>query len=73
MKQQEYIEAVLSACRYINVHYMENLSLEEVAAVSGFSKFHFTRIFKQYMNMTSMSTSILNASNAQRSFCTTKR
>ena len=31
---------------------MENLSLEEVAAVSGFSKFHFTRIFKQYMNMT---------------------
>ena len=52
MKQQEYIEAVLSACRYINVHYMENLSLEEVAAVSGFSKFHFTRIFKQYMNMT---------------------
>lgn len=30
---------------------MENLSLEEVAAVSGFSKFHFTRIFKQYMNM----------------------
>ena len=52
MKQQEYIEAVLSACRYINVHYMENLSLEKVAAVSGFSKFHFTRIFKQYMNMT---------------------
>ncbi len=52
MKQQEYIEAVLSVCRYINVHYMENLSLEEVAAVSGFSKFHFTRIFKQYMNMT---------------------
>lgn len=52
MKQQEYIEAVLNACSYINIHYMENLSLEEVAAVSGFSKFHFTRIFKQYMNMT---------------------
>ena len=26
--------------------------LREVAAVSGFSKFHFTRIFKRYMNMT---------------------
>ena len=52
IRDREYIEAVLSACRYINVHYMENLSLEEVAAVSGFSKFHFTRIFKQYMNMT---------------------
>lgn len=51
-KQQIYIEAVMGACSYINQHYMENLTLEEVAGVSGFSKFHFTRIFKQYMNMT---------------------
>ena len=51
-KQQEYIEAVMSACTYINQKYMENLTLEEVASVSGFSKFHFTRVFKQYMNMT---------------------
>ncbi|MCI5647952.1 MAG: helix-turn-helix domain-containing protein [Fusicatenibacter sp.] len=52
MKQQEYLEAVMNACNYINRHYMDNLTLEEVANVSGFSKFHFTRIFKQYMNMT---------------------
>ena len=51
-KQQEYIEAVMSACTYINRKYMENLTLEEVASVSVFSKFHFTRVFKQYMNMT---------------------
>lgn len=51
-KQQEYIEAVMSACTYINRKYTENLTLEEVASVSGFSKFHFTRVFKQYMNMT---------------------
>ncbi|MDY2937413.1 MAG: AraC family transcriptional regulator [Fusicatenibacter sp.] len=51
-KQQEYLEAVMNACNYINRHYMDNLTLEEVANVSGFSKFHFTRIFKQYMNMT---------------------
>lgn len=51
-KQQEYIGAVMSACTYINQKYMENLTLEEVASVSGFSKFHFTRVFKQYMNMT---------------------
>ena len=51
-KQQEYIEVVMSACTYINQKYMENLTLEEVASVSGFSKFHFTRVFKQYMNMT---------------------
>lgn len=52
VKKQTYIEAVMGACSYINQHYMENLTLEEVAGVSGFSKFHFTRIFKQYMNMT---------------------
>ena len=51
-KKQVYIEAVMGACSYINSHYQENLTLEEVAAVSGFSKYHFTRIFKQYMNMT---------------------
>lgn len=51
-KQQEYLEAVMSGCAYVNQHYMENLTLEEVAQISGFSKYHFTRIFKQYMNMT---------------------
>lgn len=51
-KERQYLEAVMSACTYINKHYMENLKLEEVAQIVGFSKYHFTRIFKQYMNMT---------------------
>lgn len=51
-KKKEYMETVMSACNYINQHYQEQLSLEEVAEVSGFSRFHFTRIFKQCMDMT---------------------
>lgn len=51
-KKKEYMETIMSACNYINQHYQEALSLEEVAEFSGFSKFHFTRIFKQCMNMT---------------------
>lgn len=51
-KQQNYIEPMLRTCEYINHHYMENLTLEQAAHISGFSKFHFTRIFKQFMNMT---------------------
>ena len=51
-KKKEYMETIMSACNYINRHYQEALSLEEVAEFSGFSKFHFTRIFKQCMNMT---------------------
>ena len=44
-KHKEYMETVMGACNYINQHYQENITLEEVASVSGFSKFHFTRIF----------------------------
>jgi AraC-type DNA-binding domain-containing proteins len=51
-KQQDHIETMLRTCEYINNHYMESLKLEQVAAISGFSKYHFTRVFKQFMNMT---------------------
>lgn len=51
-KQVEYVEIIMKACNYINQHYQEKLKLEDAAATVGFSKYHFTRIFKQYMNMT---------------------
>ena len=47
-----YLEVVMKACDYINSHYQEKLKLEDVAAIVGFSKYHFTRVFKQYKNMT---------------------
>lgn len=37
---------------HIEHHYAEPLSLEEVAELSGFSKFYFTRLFKQYTGKT---------------------
>ena len=37
---------------YINNHFTEDLSLEGVAAQAGFSKFHFSRLFKQYTDST---------------------
>lgn len=51
-KQREYLEVIMGVCSHINQHFQENLTLEEIAEISGFSKFHFTRVFKQYMNMT---------------------
>ncbi len=33
---------------YLDEHYAESLTLEKVADVAGFSKFHFSRLFKQY-------------------------
>ena len=51
-RKKEYMESVMNACNYINQHYKESLTLEQIADISGFSRFHFTRIFKSCMNMT---------------------
>ena len=51
-KQKEYVSKLNLILEYIDSHYVENLDLDTVAKVSGFSKFHFTRLFKQYMDMT---------------------
>jgi AraC-like DNA-binding protein len=37
---------------YIDSHYAENLTLEQVSAYMGFSKFYFSRLFKQYVGCT---------------------
>lgn len=37
---------------YIEDNYAEDLSLESVASTAGFSKFHFSRLFKQYTDTT---------------------
>ncbi len=42
----------MSVCSYINDHCVEDLSLEEVADLAGFSKYHFTRLFKNFTGMT---------------------
>ncbi|WP_455620313.1 AraC family transcriptional regulator [Eisenbergiella sp.] len=47
-KQQEYIEKFMSICTYINDHCTEDLSIEKLAARAGFSKYHFSRLFKQF-------------------------
>lgn len=36
---------------YINHNFTEELSLDTLAAIAGYSKFHFSRLFKKYNNM----------------------
>lgn len=52
MKQNEYIEKFMSICTYLNEHCTEDLNLDDISAMAGFSKFHFTRLFKQYTGQT---------------------
>ena len=50
-KQKEYIDKINSIFDYINNNLTEDLTLDRIASIAGFSKFHFSRIFKQYTNL----------------------
>lgn len=49
-KQKEYIQKFNAVFTYIDQNYMEDLDLETVANAAGFSKFHFSRLFRQFTN-----------------------
>jgi len=51
-KQKEYVQKFNSVMDYIDSHYMENLNLDDIASSIGFSKYHFSRLFKQYTSYT---------------------
>lgn len=42
----------LYICEYIDTHCTEDITLDEIAKIAGFSKYHFTRLFKQFTNNT---------------------
>lgn len=57
----EYNEKFSMVMKYIDANYMYDISLEQLADVAGYSKYHFSRIFKQYNSM-----SYLQYINARR-------
>ena len=50
-KREEYFEKFIEICNYINDHCAEELSLDDVANKCGFSKFYFSKLFKQFANV----------------------
>lgn len=51
-KQQEYVSKFNSVMAYIDEHFAEDFRLEDAASFTGFSKYHFSRLFKQYTGYT---------------------
>lgn len=51
-KQNDYVGRFNDIIDYINAHYADELTLEDVAARCGFSKFYFAKLFKEYSNTT---------------------
>ena len=53
IQQSQRIDPMImnSALSYIGDHYQQDLALEDVAAFAGFSKYYFSRLFKQFCGM----------------------
>jgi AraC-like DNA-binding protein len=49
--QDELAVKLTEICDYINLHCCEDLKLDELAALSGFSKYYFERLFKRFTGM----------------------
>lgn len=47
-KQKEYMERFQTILNYINLHFAEDITLEQTARQFGLSKYHFSRLFYQY-------------------------
>lgn len=47
-KRKEHTEKFMTVCNYIHEHYTEDLCLDDIARIAGFSKYHFTRLFKDF-------------------------
>ena len=46
--REEYATKFMEICDYISAHCAEDLKLDDIADMSGFSKFYFERLFKQF-------------------------
>lgn len=49
---EEQINAVRKIQKYIDEHYSENITMDEIAEIANYSKWHTHRIFIQYLKMT---------------------
>lgn len=47
-KQKDIVERINKVYDYLDANYMEDVSLEKAADIAGFSKFHFSRLFKEF-------------------------
>lgn len=47
-RTEAYNEKFDLVLKYIDNNYMNNISLDTLAGIAGYSKYHFSRIFKQY-------------------------
>lgn len=48
----KYSDKFRNILKYIDMNYMNDITLDDLADMAGYSKYHFSRIFKKYCNTT---------------------
>lgn len=51
-EKQTYPAPISKAISYIKKHYADQIGLDDIVHASGLSKYHFTRLFQQYVHIT---------------------
>ena len=51
MRKNEYMEKIMQVCQYLTDHCTEELDMDKISSMVGFSSYHFQRLFKQVMNI----------------------
>ena len=52
-KRQEYVTEFMEVCNYSTDHLDEEINTDRLAEIAGFSKFHFSRLFKEFTGYSS--------------------
>ena len=50
-RRQDYVARFMSVCDYISDHISADITVEDLAEIAGFSKFHFSRLFKNFTGL----------------------
>lgn len=51
-KKKEYIQKLNIVLDYIDANFSDNISLEDMSGMAGYSKYHFSRLFSEYTKQT---------------------
>lgn len=50
-RRQDYVARFMSVCDYISDHISAAITVDDLAQIAGFSKFHFSRLFKDFTGL----------------------
>ncbi|MBO7096434.1 MAG: helix-turn-helix domain-containing protein, partial [Lachnospiraceae bacterium] len=50
-KNKEYVGRFMDVCNYISEHCTEDIDMDALAEMAGFSRFHFARLFKEFAHV----------------------